>query len=170
MLDAEELRRVEMGPRAGEAPRGLLCQFTVRCPGNAPEVLSRARTVLAAVLRRDLDSWPSTHDWSRILPKAFVSSCAPERTQEEAERDLARWDRMSPREKAAHQEAPWELSAWLYWFAEEDRGWSWWDARLENSEGFSVSVVIDGWPFPSGSLRWLFRASGASNVTAEHDG
>ena len=49
-----------------------------------------------------------------------------------------------------------------------DRQWYWWDAQVLNDGGqILVAVVVEGWPFPWGSLRWLFQAAGASMLEPE---
>ena len=50
----------------------------------------------------------------------------------------------------------------------ENRQWYWWDAKLANDGAhIFLAVQVECWPFPWGSLRWLFKAAGASNVIAE---
>ena len=49
-----------------------------------------------------------------------------------------------------------------------DRQWYWWDAQVLDDGGqILVAVVVEGWPFPWGSLRWLFQAAGASILEPE---
>jgi len=41
----------------------------------------------------------------------------------------------------------------------------WWDSRV--NDRCEVDVQVDEWPFPWGSLSWLLRAAGASEVMPE---
>jgi hypothetical protein len=47
------------------------------------------------------------------------------------------------------------------------RLWFWWDAAVLTEHDFVVAVETHEWPFPSGALKWLLRASGADTVEAE---
>ena len=44
-------------------------------------------------------------------------------------------------------------------------GWWWWDSHV--NDRCEVDVQVDEWPFPWGSLSWLLRAAGASEVMPE---
>lgn len=102
------------------------------------------------------------------MPDWFVRACAPEPTQQEATAWLARWQRLSPEEQAREEESrAWTLLDWVYWFRPENREWYWWNACVPNSDLALVEVQIDGWPAPTGDLRWLLRAAGAVEVTVD---
>ena len=89
---SDELRRVTEGPRPDEMPGGIgTVRFVARCPSGASEVLESAKSVLRAIDEAALMGWPKDHEWQTKLPDWFVARCAPEMTQEEAERWLAWW-------------------------------------------------------------------------------
>lgn len=164
-----ELERILSGPSDGQRLGGIgSVRFFVRCEGNADQVLRKSKEVLRLVLEHSEGSWPSHVEWQRILPIWFVEACADEVTHEEAERELARLQKLTPAKRAQEDvQARWALSAWLYWFESKERQWEWWDAAVGDSDTIRLAVQVDGWPFPWGDLRWLFRASGASQVDAE---
>jgi hypothetical protein len=89
-------------------------------------------------------------------------------TKEESERWLARWRKLAPIQQAKEEaEKRWTLVDWLYWFDDQNRQWTWWDAVVEGSDTIQVAAEVKCWPFPWGALRWLFKASGATKVEAE---
>jgi hypothetical protein len=97
-----------------------------------------------------------------------VEACAPEVSQEEAERELARRRRLSWKARAELEaRARWSLDNWLYWFEPPQRSWEWWDGRVEGADRVRISLVVDGFPFAWGALGWLLRAAGAVSVDSE---
>jgi hypothetical protein len=111
--------------------------------------------------------WPSDDQWRSLLPKWFVEACAPEQSKEEAQRWLELWRTLSPELKAEAEDRAWSLLNWLYWFdprGDAGRGWTWWDAGVEDSATGWVDIEVEGHPYPSGDLRWLLRASGGVPV------
>lgn len=77
---------------------------------------------------------------------------------------------MTPEQKSAFSQGPWALSDWLYYFDPtedgmgHDRSWWWWDAGSDEPGNGWVEVATTGWPFGSGSLSWLIKASGGSDL------
>jgi hypothetical protein len=139
-------------------------RFIVQCPGNAAEVLARARQVLEAVLRNTKEPWPRLEEWRAFLPTWFVERCAPEMAPDAAAARL----KLSLDERARLEEHEgWSLGAWLYWLEPDERYWFWWDAAVLDKNSIVVAVEVRDWPFPWESLEWLFRAAGAANVEAE---
>jgi hypothetical protein len=172
MKREHELKHMENGPEPGESPNpaeGLgLVRFDVHCEGNSEAVLPKAREVLRAVVSQSPVGWPSFEQWQAILPAWFVSECADEITQEEADRWLRKWQEQPIEERLnSEEDAAWSLSEWLYWFEPKRRYWYWWDARVESPDLIRLAVEVRDWPFPWDALKWLFRVSGASSVTAE---
>jgi hypothetical protein len=164
MSIADEMRRVAHGPTPDERP---MLSDRVAFTGDTDAVISTAKAVLLAVLTR-VDDWPADDEWPLLLPASFVSMCAPEMTDEEAEQWLTRWQRLSPEGQAIEADESWSLLRWLHWFDPSgdgaNRGWSWWDTASEGPRSGSVEIAIDSHPYASGSLRWLLRASGATSI------
>lgn len=162
-----EKRHVSKGPYPGERSRSGTDRLTFDSSQPA-EVLERARAVLQVVLDH-LAPWPTDDEWRTMLPAWFVQACAPEQTQEEAERWLEHWHSLSPELKAEEDaQTAWSLTNWVHWFDPQrdggDRGWSWWDAGVYDSSTGWVEIEVDGHPYPSGALRWLLRACGGVPV------
>lgn len=165
-----ELLRLRNGPRPGEKPSGVgLVRFVARCPFGARDVLAKATSVLKAVDEIALTGWPSDKEWPAKLPEWFTSACAPPMTQEEADRWLRWWKALPQSEQTrAEIEKDWSLDNWLYWMQPDNRQWFWWDAKaLDDCDHILVAVTVEAWPFPWGSLRWLFKAAGASALDPE---
>jgi hypothetical protein len=158
-----EKRHVSKGPEAGERSRTDRLAFRSSQPG---EVIERARAVLQVVLDHQAP-WPTDHQWRTMLPAWFVRACAPERTQEEAQRWLEHWRTLSPELKAEAEVTAWSLLNWLGWFdprGDLDRGWAWWNAGVYDSATGWVEIEVEGHPYPTGALRWLLRAAGGVPV------
>jgi len=153
----ELLRLASLERGASNSNEGFVVDVIARTSESSALVLDRVREVLKVVLSNDLSQ--SLEAWKSLLPSWFVSVCADEITQEEAER--RRNLPMSEREHLAQQ---WTLSAWLYWFKPEERFWKWWDAACPDNRSIIVRILVTGYPFPSGSLEWLLRAAGATDV------
>jgi len=167
----DELRRVSSGPMEGDKSGGVgSVRFVVPCQGDAALVLARAKSVLTIILQQQGENWPSFERWSQLLPKWFVEKCAPETTSEEALKKLAARRTLPADERARLvREEPWELADWIHWFEPDDRCWFWWDGAVVDENHLLVAVEIMEWPFPWGSLAWLFRAAGAVSVAPEKD-
>lgn len=168
MRHRNELRHLRMGPERGERPEGIgIERFVARCPGNAEAVLRKAREVMEAVLPFGMDDWPSNSQWPSLLPAWFVATSAPEMSDEESEANIAAWRRLSDEEKTAAEAAEaWSVLDWVFWLHPDERQWWWWDASISSENELLVLVEVDGWPYHWGALTWLFRASGAQEVTA----
>ncbi len=164
---ANEYRHLVVGPTSDEMPGGLgTVRFNVSCDANAEQVIGNAKEVLIAINRASTENWPTDAEWREILPDWFVDRCSPELSQKEAELELERRRKLSPelRTQAAEE---WSLLNWLYWFEPKNRHWYWWDATPLDDDRLILATEVDEWPFPWGSLSWLFRASGAKRVEAE---
>ncbi|GAA1401475.1 hypothetical protein ACFQZ4_51990 [Catellatospora coxensis] len=162
-----ELRRVLEGPLPGAVSEDFLQRFTFTAD-DPRSVIALARDALATVLDAGL-VWPDLAQWRDRLPERFVAACAPERDAAAGQEDAARSGATAP--GGQHEQpvdAAWELSGWLHWFDPdgdgESRGWQWWDAGLDGPSGGWIDVQVEGHPFPSGSLEWLLRASGACDI------
>lgn len=165
-----ELRRLENAPRPDEKPGGIgTVRFVARCPLGASDVLTKVTSVLKTIDEVALTGWPTDEQWAVKLPEWFTSACASPMPQEQAEHWLVWWKGLPPDEQArAELETDWSLDSWLYWMEPNHRQWFWWDARaLDDGGHILVAVEVEGWPFPWGSLRWLFKAAGASALEPE---
>lgn len=165
-----ELERIAHGPPPKAKPGGIgTVRFTVRCPLGSDDVLTKAKSVLRCVDKAALENWPSEEEWAEILPDWFVAACAPEMSRAQAEEWLASWKRLSKDEQARVElEKDWSLADWLYWMEPANREWFWWDTKsADDVDHILVAIEVDGWPFPWGALRWLFKACGASAVDPE---
>lgn len=164
-----ELRHLKEGPALDEKPAGMgTVRFIARCDGDSWQVLAKAKAVLIEFDQAAMAEWPDNSDWTKILPKWFLEKCAPEQTREQAEESLKLWRALSWEEQArAEREELWPLSACLYWLNPENRKWFWWDAEERDANTIVIAAEVDDWPFPWGSLAWLFRAAGATHVNSE---
>ncbi|MFD0526951.1 hypothetical protein ACFQ1I_06245 [Kitasatospora arboriphila] len=167
----DELRRLRSGPGPEDdraRPFLVRVRFTAADPAR---VVAGARAVLRSVVGRT-DDWPAAEQWPQLLPAWFVRRCAPEPVEPEpgappfdAEEWLRQWRAMTPEQRAAADREPWTLSDWLHCFdpTEDggggDRGWWWWHAGTDGPGTGRVQVETTGWPFGSGSLRWLIEAA-----------
>jgi hypothetical protein len=162
----DEIRHLRHGADPGERPRrhdGTVLPATVTAV-DPPATLDRARSVLLAVVTAPR-GWSATRP-PRNLPQWFVDACAldVDLTLEELREQQRRRRRLSPEELAREAiEAPWSLAQWLDWF-EGERYWFWWDARVTGDRELVAEYVVYDWPAPTGSLIWLWRASGAVDV------
>ena len=163
----KELDRIRHGTQA-TPPDGLgIVRFTVITDGTDPsQLLGKVRSVLEIIDEVGVERWPTAGEWSAILPQWFVAACAPEMSREEAQRWLARWEKLSDEERRAEEEGkPWALADWLHWMEPERRSWWWWGSDM--GDELQVLVQVDEWPFPWGGLAWLLRAAGARDVLPE---
>src|SRR5947209_1699410 len=88
-----ELHRLKHGVDPDAQPDGLLVSYNVRCNGDGPSVVSKAKEVLVAVDEHTLrDTWPSRDEWVSFLPAWFVTACKPELTPEQSSQHLEWWD------------------------------------------------------------------------------
>lgn len=156
------------GPATGEKPGGIgFVRFLVTCPGPAEPILLRAKSLLSDVDNAALAGWPVKQGSEPHLPDWFTMVCAPPMSRDEAEQWLAYWKRLQPDEQAkAESEEAWAVDDWLYWLEPRNRQWFWWDAKVEGNDA-ALAIEVEAWPFPWGSLRWLLRAAGASDVQPE---
>lgn len=166
---SDELAHLDVGPRPGEQHGGAgLISVVAVAQGNPDIVIDRARSVLRVVLGQGHTPWPSVEQWALTLPEWFVQACAAEQTHEDMERWLAAWRNLPPEDRHhAALERRWSLSEWLHWLEPSERQWFWWDAGAEEGDKLRVVAEIRDWPAPLGSLVWLLRAAGATDVVTE---
>jgi hypothetical protein len=170
VIPPEEQRHLTTGPRPDEVPTGVdLVEVTATGNDKPQVILDRCKSVLMTLLDYPEARWPTTQEWARLLPGWFVAASAPQLSREEAEQWLARWQTLTPAEKAAaEREQRWSLDDWLYWVTPAERQWFWWDAHVEDGT-LRVTVEIIGWPAPLGTLDWLLRAAGATEISHEEN-
>ncbi|HBE18645.1 MAG TPA: hypothetical protein DEG17_19880 [Cyanobacteria bacterium UBA11149] len=167
MKPTDELRHLFSGEYPEERGEDFaIIWFNVICPGNADRVLKNCREVLAIVLRQYEKNWLSENEWREVLPRWFVESCAPECREEDYEENLANWQTLSREEQIREiEEELWSMMEWISWFDPADeRYWFWWDAVVKDPNLLLVTVEVVDCIYPSGSLAWLLRASGAIKV------
>lgn len=166
MTPSEEIRHLESGALEGELPRGIgLDQLLVRCDGNAAEVVSKCREVLLIVVRTSTAKWPAPDEWREVLPVWFTSACRSDETEEEAESWLTRLRSLPERERYRQiDQRAWSLRGWLWWFVPDRREWFWWDAVVEGTDAFRVTIEVLDTPVYLDALRWLLRVAGAASI------
>ena len=165
-----EIRRITKGPNLSEKPSGAgIVRFVARCPMGSDNVLTNVVSVLMLVDELTLAGCVDPQKLSKQLPDWFIEACAPAMTQEQAERWLKWWKKLSPEDQSkAEIEKDWSLDNWLYWMLPANRQWFWWDAKsLSDVDHIALAIEVQCWPFPWGSLRWLFKAAGASALEPE---
>lgn len=157
-----EINRLLNGvEESNKATDKLLVDFEVKCEKNAKIVLERCKEVLKIVLGKSEAEWPSISEWRHLLPQWFIERCAREISMEEAERRLTLT--IEERKEITRVEG-WRLSAWIYWFNPEEKQWFWWDAKIHDEDTIKITVECLYWPFPWGTLEWLFISSGAESI------
>lgn len=186
-----ELRRLREGPAPGIQPNGaFLDRIIAHCPGNVEVILSKCREVLEAVVSHTRHPMPSLAEWQIILPQWFVSQCQdepdgdkPPTVRDDAweifqrEHSIAKtlayirqhrqeFDQLKA-DEIEHQDDPWPLSAWLFWFEPQERWWWWWDAELPDPNTLVVTVEAAEYLYPAEALLWLLRAAGATFAEKE---
>ena len=161
-----EMLRLRVSPCSDDKPGGIgTVDFAITCQGNATEVMEKAKAVLLTVDENSIDNWPDDNEWKAILPDWFIDKCAPEMTREQADKRQSKWRRIFSRRRADTQaEEAWSLLNWLYWFEHDNREWFWWDGKVADENTIVCKAEVYGWPFPWGSLKWLFLACGAEHV------
>lgn len=170
MTFEEELRHLAYGASDKDTPEGVgLLVIEAACPAGADQVLGRCRAALSATLRGMHQGVSDPSAWRRLLPRWFVDACV-EQSTEQVEQWLAWWSTLPDDAKAsAAEDRAWSLDGWLHWLTPQERQWWWWDAECVLPTQLQVRVQIDGWPAPTGALRWLLRTAGASVVTVHED-
>ena len=170
MKNTEELRHLLNGVNQEDYVNGAgIVLFEAKCDNNAEQVLEKIKEVFQTILSYDQRSWPSDDEWYKFLPSWFVSVCASEKTLEEDEEYLAKWRALSREDQILEEEMSWSVIEWVSWFeptdnSDEQRYWFWWDAFIKSPNALLISVEVIDIPFPSGSLFWLLKASGAIDI------
>lgn len=165
MITHEERRHIAEGARPHETPGGSILVDVLARGKDLNDILARCQEVLLAVLRYSGQDWPTAEQWNSILPGWFVAACAPEQSAEESVKWLTWWRTLPPAEQArAESEQPWTLPDWLHWLHPSERQWHWWNASATPDRALRVTIAIDGWPTALGSLDWLLRSAGATEV------
>jgi hypothetical protein len=161
VIPPEELRHVWHGPREDESPTGVALVRVVAETDDPAATLQRAREAMTAVLEAPPDL--TDEDLVARLPRWFLDASASESTPAEAEAELERTRAMSDAELAEDDAtAKWSPLEWIYWMRPDERTWFWWNAQTNGD--LTVTAELPGHPSPTGSLRWLLRAAGASRA------
>jgi len=136
---AEELLHLHDGA-AGAEPTGEVDTLTAP---SGRRTLERVREVLEPVFGRaaSAEEWPSTKEWTALLPRWFTAACVDDSEVRDCVLDK------------------WSLRAWTYWFQPGLRKWRWWDARVEEDR-LVVSVLVPQRPYLRGALEWLLKVAG----------
>ena len=156
-MESGELRRIDHGPADSESTEGAFVVHITARADDSSAVLSRVREVLRIVAAGP--GLTADQDRASRMPAWFSAACAPEMTVAQADGQLARW-RANP---ADHEEDPWTLANWLYWFEPDMRSW-WWDGGVVGPDALSIEILVQGYPYANGALRWLLRAAGARDI------
>jgi hypothetical protein len=169
----EEIFRILEGVEEGNIPKGMgTVRFNVICKNNSEFVLNNVKEVLVTIINKTLkeSTWPSDDEWYEILPNWFREKCSDELNEKDAEKWLDWWRSHSPEDqKKIELDMKWSLSNWIYWMHPDNREWYWWDATCIDNDTILVAIEVDSWPFPWGSLSWLFKASDAISIEPEED-
>lgn len=156
---ANELHRLKVG-HGDRRPEGLIAEFVAQCNGDSEEVCARAKEVLVAVDACVLEHRAKDDVWRSVLPAWFVAQCSAEPSERGDKTMFAkRFWRRKPSIKS--HDAAWSVLNWVGHFSPELRSWYWWDTITMSPDVLLVQVEVDGFPFGSGNLSWLLRASGA---------
>ena len=154
----EEKRRLSTGLQAGEKPNGLLVKFLAEGT-DAEMILTLTREAWRAAIEQPEPASLSLDVWRQVLPLWFVDKCDPEITIEEAMRR-----RSLPMKERLRLAEIWSLGAWVHWLKPNERQWAWWDAQVISPRSLHVVVLVNGCPFPAGSLLWLLKCAGAESI------
>lgn len=160
--EGPELARLRDGVAGAGPPTGFVVTFRAR--HTEPELaLARMRELLLATVPRMGD-----HEDDAALaavPPWFARACRPERTREESDAESARLRSRSDAERAEHaRTARWSAEGWLFWLEPDERSWWWWDGRPDGPDHLVVEVLTHGHPYGNGSLLWLLRAAGCTDL------
>ncbi|ATW43528.1 hypothetical protein Q7506_11120 [Glaesserella parasuis] len=144
---------------------GLGKNFVIKCKNNAKEVMDLSREVLL-IINKEYDiyskeTWNKSDYWKYKLPQKFIDGFEINNKVNNC------WSFFKKTDKEK-----WSFEDWIFLMEPIDRMWFWWGATLIDSMEkdyfiFSAKVLDD--PFLSGTLRWLFLASGALEVIDEDD-
>lgn len=147
-----------------EGPPGLtIVRFVGKSDGDPQRIIDKIDNLLKIVDQTTLEGWISEEEWSAILPSWFVGAFAPPMTEVERVRHLNWWRQLSDEGKAQYEvEQVWSLDGWLYWMQPENRQWFVLSSASEATNEINVCIQVLDWPFPWGSLRWIFRVAGCS--------
>lgn len=57
-----------------------------------------------------------------------------------------------------------DIDDWIWWLRPSERIWTWWNFQKLSADTLMVRVLASDWPTPLGSLMFLMRACGASDI------
>jgi len=162
-----ELYRLRGGTEKGSEGMNIV-SFVARCPFGAEVVLNKVKSIIEIIDSIVLKGITfESIVWESILPEWFIQAFSPPMNTDQADQWLKHWESLSTIERKNLEEV-WTLENWLYWMEVSNRSWFWWDAIIiEEFDHIVLCVQVDSWPFPWGSLKWLFKISGASELSSE---
>jgi len=136
--------------------------------GDSDVVLRKTKSVLSVIDEAGMsERWPDEEVLIDRLPHWFTAACSPPMSELQANSWLIKWKKMTTAERAvAEDNQRWSIDNWLHWMRPEHRQWYWWDAQAGDEGDLLLAVEVEGWPFPWGSLRWLFKAAGAHSISS----
>jgi hypothetical protein len=153
----------ELNRLANDVPEpeanGFVVDYTAECGNEASEVNQRIKDVIKTIIETDLSFDEPIEKWEVILPEWFIKNCSPEISKDEAEKLLS-----TPRGYEI-LESMWTLTGFIYWFRPEMRSWYWLSSKVKNENTLLIKVLVYGYPFASGALKWLITAAGAKDIT-----
>ena len=179
-----ELDRLKHGASENEKLIGMTSEeFRIACSGNAPDVLARAKQVLALAVQTGLEEpWPITEALQSRLPSWFINACKPDQTLDELNAAYEYRKTLSSEEREAYYAAAdksWSAGAWVAAMNpdydidlgpderdefEDQRQWHWLDAEVVDENTIVASIDMMDWEVLSGDFRWLFIAAGTVEV------
>lgn len=157
-----------------ERPQGVLLRANATVAGDAPATHQRCRDLLLVVLDflPHPPTFPTLQEWHQVLPQWFLHACGPEPSRAEEEAWLQQWRAVPPhQQRQLEQQRPWTVADWLYWFdpaSDVERSWRWWDGGVVDDDHFWIDVDVMEDPAALGTLEWLLRAAGATEIDLDY--
>jgi hypothetical protein len=127
---------------------------------SAKQTRDKVLTVLRAINALGED-WSHETVSSELLPAWFVSACAIERSQAQAEEWLRMWRTADSTEKnRLEKERGWELSNWVYCLEPNNRFWFLVNEKIIAANQVEFTIALVDWPVPIDSFLWLIQTAG----------
>jgi hypothetical protein len=166
----DELTRIDIGPSPDQYSSAPIFWFLVEA-AEPSETSRQIRDVMRVVAEWQRDGKAFDESLELHLPPWFLAAMAPVRTRDEDARYVRWWQSLTPAQQDhVERDQSWSLRDWLDWMAPSERTWFWWDLSQHSHREFLLAVTSYQWPFNWGALRWLLRAAGAVDITAEWEG
>ncbi|MDO9384545.1 MAG: hypothetical protein Q7T86_16970 [Hyphomicrobiaceae bacterium] len=174
-IDRKQYVKAELAQLQGDEPDALPELLRVRLVGRSEEaanvVVQRVSHILQVVDCTLLNNAAAANvDWREVVPTWFLTAVIPTLTPAEQQQHLSWWRNLSAEEKARYEiTQKWTLDGWLYWMEPELRQWFMLSLHYSGKDQIGGLIRVLEWPTPWGSLRWLFRAAGCSQLELVDD-